>query len=122
MSNKRLVSIFLLIGLGIILLMMANILWGSVLIEPQKVIQVLFSDEKGFTGESLIIWDYRIPQLLVAVFAGAGLAVAGLLLQTLFRNPLADPSILGISSGASLGVALLLFLSGSFAGSLISSL
>ncbi|MDD4085690.1 MAG: iron chelate uptake ABC transporter family permease subunit, partial [Bacteroidales bacterium] len=122
MSNKRLVSIFLLIGLGIILLMMANILWGSVLIEPQKVIQILFSDEKGFTGESLIIWDYRIPQLLVAVFAGAGLAVAGLLLQTLFRNPLADPSILGISSGASLGVALLLFLSGSFAGSLISSL
>ncbi|HOI33438.1 MAG TPA: iron chelate uptake ABC transporter family permease subunit, partial [Bacteroidales bacterium] len=122
MTNKRLVSVFLLIGLGIIILMMANIFWGSVLIDPQTVIQILFFNDEGLTGESLIIWDYRIPQLLVAVFAGAGLAVAGLLLQTLFRNPLADPSILGISSGASLGVALLLFFSGSFAGTVISSL
>lgn len=53
-----------------------------------------------------IIWDYRLPKAITAIIAGAGLAVAGLLMQTLFRNPLAGPYVLGISSGASLGVAI----------------
>ena len=61
-----------------------------------------------------IVWVSRIPQSITATLAGASLAAAGLLLQTLFRNPLADPSILGISTGANLGVAILvLALSGS---------
>ena len=59
------------------------------------------------------MWGSRIPQAITALLAGAGLAVSGLMLQTAFRNPLAGPSILGISSGASLGVALvMLFLGG----------
>lgn len=65
---------------------------------------------------NVILTKVRLPQLITALIAGAGLAVGGLQMQTLFRNPLADPSILGISSGASLGVALLLMLSGSLGG------
>jgi iron complex transport system permease protein len=64
----------------------------------------------------MIIYQYRLPQALTALFAGAALAVAGLMMQTLFKNPLADPSILGISSGASLGVALLLLTTGMISG------
>jgi len=122
MTTRRLFIIFSSLGIVILLLMLANVLWGSVLIAPKTVFEVLFLQHDIPIGESLIIWDYRIPQLIVAIFAGAGLAVAGLLLQTLFRNPLADPSILGISSGASFGVALLLFVSGTLAGTALSTL
>jgi iron complex transport system permease protein len=122
MSSRRLFFTFSLLLFGVVILMIANVLWGSVLIAPKTVFEILFFQHDALNGDSLIIWEYRIPQLIVAVFAGAGLAVAGLLLQTLFRNPLADPSILGISSGASFGVALLLFVTGTFAGTALSSL
>lgn len=69
-----------------------------------------------------IIIDYRLPQALTALLAGAGLAVSGLLMQTLFRNPLADPSILGISSGAGLGVALVVLFASGIMGSAVSQL
>ncbi|MBG0781307.1 MAG: iron ABC transporter permease [Bacteroidales bacterium] len=122
MSGRRLFISFSLLVIGIVLLLIANVLWGSVLIAPKAIFEVLFFPHDSLKGESLIVWEYRMPQLIVAVFAGAGLAVAGLLLQTLFRNPLADPSILGISSGASFGVALLLFVTGTFAGTAVSAL
>ncbi len=64
--------------------------------------------------QSQILWEIRIPRLVAAVLSGLSLAVAGLSLQTLFRNPLAGPFVLGISSGASLGVALSLLLGFSF--------
>ena len=57
-----------------------------------------------------ILWDFRLPRILTAILAGAALSTAGLLMQTLFRNPLADPFVLGVNSGASLGVALMLLL------------
>ncbi len=63
-----------------------------------------------------IIWNYRIPKGLTAILVGGGLALSGLLMQTLFRNPLAGPFVLGISSGASLGVALLLMGASLFSG------
>ena len=69
-----------------------------------------------------IVTKSRIPQSLTAAIAGAGLSVSGLLMQTVFRNPLAGPSVLGISSGASLGVALIVLLSGSLGGVALSSL
>ncbi|MBR6879410.1 MAG: iron ABC transporter permease [Bacteroidales bacterium] len=69
-----------------------------------------------------IILEYRLPQAVTALFAGIGLSVSGLLMQTLFRNPLADPSILGISSGASLGVALVVLLTGHLSGMAVSTL
>jgi iron complex transport system permease protein len=121
MPARKLFRIYFLLGIVIFILLIANILWGSVLIKPLDVYNVLIGKDFGFGGEDIIIWEYRIPQLIVAVYSGAGLAVSGLLLQTLFKNPLADPSILGISSGASFGVALLLFLTGSFGGIALSS-
>jgi iron complex transport system permease protein len=56
----------------------------------------------------IILWNFRLPKAITAVFVGAGLSVAGLLMQTLFRNPMAGPYVLGITSGASLGVAILI--------------
>ncbi len=70
------------------------------------VIKSLFGGEVTKPAWEFIIYDYRLPKALMAVITGSGLAVAGLLMQTLFRNPLAGPFVLGISSGASLGVAL----------------
>jgi iron complex transport system permease protein len=67
-----------------------------------------------------IILKSRLPQALTAMMAGAGLAVSGLLMQTVFRNPLAGPSVLGISSGSSLGVAVVILLSGSLGGVALS--
>ena len=63
--------------------------------------------------ESEILLNFRLPKALTAIIAGASLSVAGLMMQTLFRNPLADPYILGVSSGASLGVALITMASAS---------
>ena len=69
-----------------------------------------------------IIWKSRVPQALTALVAGAGLSVSGLQMQTVFRNPLAGPSVLGISSGASLGVACVVLLSGAMGGVALSRL
>jgi len=69
-----------------------------------------------------IIWKSRFPQTLTALVAGSGLSISGLQMQTVFRNPLAGPSELGISSGASLGVAFIILLSGSIAGTALSRL
>ena len=69
-----------------------------------------------------IVWKSRVPQALTALVAGAGLSVSGLQMQTVFRNPLADPSVLGVSSGASLGVAMVVLLSGAVGGVALSHL
>ena len=80
----------------------------------------------GGDGESEIwqniIWKSRFPQTMTALFAGAGLSISGLQMQTIFRNPLAGPSELGISSGASLGVAFIILLSGNIGGVALSQL
>lgn len=95
----------------------ANLLVGSVAIPFDAVVDILFGGgSDAAEGERLvwsnIIWRSRMPQVLTALAAGAGLSVSGLQMQTVFRNPLADPSVLGISSGASLGVALVVLMSG----------
>ncbi len=82
---------------------------GSVSIPSDQFTAAL--QGKGIYGR--ILWDLRLPKVLTAAGAGAGLAVAGLLMQTLFSNPLAGPYVLGINSGASLGVALLVLVMGS---------
>jgi iron complex transport system permease protein len=79
---------------------------GSVAIPVDGVLTVLAGGQPETASWTVIIRDIRLPRSITAVLAGAGLSVAGLQLQTLFRNPLADPFVLGISSGASLGVAL----------------
>ena len=82
---------------------------------------VFFGSESNPTVSTIVL-DYRLPQAVTALFAGAALSVAGLLMQTLFRNPLADPSMLGISSGAGLGVAITILLTGILGGSALSTM
>ena len=106
MSRNRInISVlFIIIILGIILFVL-NLFVGSVNIPFKDLFNVFFEPENNSTI-STIVFDYRLPQAITALLAGAALSVAGLLMQTLFRNPLADPSMLGISSGAGLGVAI----------------
>ncbi|MCH2023897.1 MAG: iron ABC transporter permease [Saprospiraceae bacterium] len=94
------------------ILMFINLIWGSVDISIETVFDVLFS-RGGNDSDIGIIWKLRLPKILTALIAGASLSVSGLLMQTFFRNPIAGPFVLGISSGASLGVALLIMASGS---------
>lgn len=105
------------------LLFLLNLFWGSVSIDFSEVFSIIAGNSNAVSSAKVIIVEQvRYPQALTAAFSGAGLAIAGLLMQTLFRNPLADPSILGISSGASLGVALLLLSTGAVSGHAFSTL
>lgn len=102
------------IGLSavILLLFIANLLVGSVDIPPADVWHILTGGEGSKASWSFIVWESRLPQALTALLCGGSLAVCGLMLQTAFKNPLAGPSILGINSGASLGVAFVMLLFG----------
>lgn len=93
-------------------LFIANLVYGSVVISWREVIGSLVNSEVVSVSASVIVMEYRLPQAVTALAVGMALGVAGLLLQTLFRNPLAGPSVLGISSGASLGVALVVLMGG----------
>ncbi len=95
-----------------------NIFCGSLDIPATKVVEILFSSSAANDAETYIILQSRLPQAIVAMLCGASLSVAGLLLQTAFRNPLAGPSIFGITSGASLAVALVTLLLGGSATAL----
>ena len=106
---------FLLSGFVLAFLFAANLLYGSVSIPFNEVAGILLGNDTEKIAWQHIILQSRLPQAITALFAGASLAACGLLLQTLFKNPLAGPSILGISDGANLGVALvMLFLGSSF--------
>ena len=97
-----------------------NIILGSVQIPFKDVWHILWGDYNGNEIWQNIIWKSRVPQALTALVAGAGLSVSGLQMQTVFRNPLAGPSVLGISSGASMGVAFVVLLSGTLGGVALS--
>ncbi len=118
-NNKITIGILGIIAFGIILFIL-NLFVGSVTIPIEDIFKVLLKDNTDNTL-SVIIFNYRLPQALTALLAGAALSVAGLLMQTLFRNPLADPSMLGISSGASLGVGIVILLTGAISGAAMSS-
>lgn len=103
--------IFLLLLL-IVLLLAANLLVGSVVIPAGEVLRILMGEDAGRESWHYIVWEARLPQALTALLAGSALAVCGLLLQTAFRNPLAGASVLGVNSGAGLGVAVVMLLLG----------
>jgi iron complex transport system permease protein len=86
---------------------LADLFLGSVTIPAQDILSVIFGGEASQPEWATIVRDFRVPRAVTAVFAGLALSLAGLQMQTIFRNPLAGPYVLGISSGASLGVALL---------------
>lgn len=122
MSRKTRIVIMLLLIISIIAFLILNLLLGTVRIPVGDIFDILTgvgSDNRIWTN---IVLKSRLPQALTAMMAGAGLGVSGLLMQTVFRNPLAGPSVLGISSGASLGVACVVLLSGSIGGVALSKL
>ena len=113
---------FILLFLGAVVFFVLNLLLGTVKIPVDAVVSILLGDESVSEIWFNIVWSSRVPQALTATMAGAGLAVSGLQMQTVFRNPLAGPSVLGISNGASLGVAFVVLLSGSLGGVALSRL
>ncbi|GAA4269565.1 FecCD family ABC transporter permease [Hyunsoonleella aestuarii] len=98
-----------------------NISLGSVYIPLKDIFNTLIGNASEQETWQFIIQNYRLPKALTAIIVGSGLGVSGLLMQTLFRNPLAGPFVLGISSGASLGVAIIILGSG-LIGGILSSL
>ena len=107
---------FILLILVLLVCFMVNISLGSVSIPLQETLNAVLGKPTEVDSWSYIIWNYRIPKAFTAILVGSGLALSGLLMQTLFRNPLAGPFVLGISSGASLGAALLILGSSLFSG------
>lgn len=107
---------FILLGVALVFAWIVNISLGSVSIPFADTFQALVGGETSQESWQYIIWNYRIPKAFTAILVGGGLALSGLLMQTLFRNPLAGPFVLGISSGASLGAALLLMGASLFSG------
>lgn len=104
-NSKRNTILFSLLFLGLIFLFFVNISLGSITIPFKEVITSLTGGQASKSTWEYIIINYRLPKAITAVLVGMGLSISGLLMQTLFRNPLAGPYVLGLSSGASLGVA-----------------
>ena len=118
---KRTFPLIIVLLVAIIVLAIVNLLLGSVRIPVADVCRILVGDDSDEIWTN-IIWKSRLPQALTAIVAGAGLAVSGLQMQTVFRNPLAGPSVLGISNGSALGVAFVVLLSGRIGGVALSRL
>ena len=114
-------SQFLALTLILVICFFLNISLGSISIPIESVFRELFGSSNNETWQ-VIIRDFRLPKAITAILVGSGLGISGLLMQTLFRNPLAGPFVLGISSGASLGVAIVILGSGLFGGVLATYL
>ena len=119
---RRFLVLLLVLVTAVMVLTVVNLLIGTVSIPVSEVCSILVG--RGSRSEiwSNIILSSRLPQVLTAIVAGAGLAVSGLQMQTVFRNPLAGPSVLGISNGSALGVAFVVLLSGQLGGVALSRL
>jgi len=107
---------FILPSVILLLVVLLSLTQGALSIDLNSLFHILL--HRDSSAESLVIWDIRFPRIILAIFVGASLGVAGGLLQTIFQNPLADPSILGISTGTSLGTVSALLLGIEFGTSL----
>lgn len=105
MKGRSTILFFILTGLMFVLFLV-DLAWGSIHISLQEMVTVFTGNGNGGINSEILL-NFRLPKAITAILAGASLSVAGLMMQTLFRNPLADPYILGVSSGASLGVAII---------------
>ena len=102
-SGKRLRIVFIILSILLVIFLLMDVFFGSVSFSVSDVINVIF--HKAESPLDTIIFNFRIPKALTALTVGIALSLSGLQMQTLFRNPMAGPDVLGISSGASLGVA-----------------
>ncbi len=107
---------FAMLLVALIIAFLVNLSMGSVSIPLDEIISVFVGNGASKNSWQYILLDYRFPKAITAMLAGGGLAISGLLMQTLFRNPLAGPFVLGLSSGASLGVAILILGTSAFGG------
>jgi len=114
--SKTYTTHFILLFVILLVLFITNISLGSVSIPLKEIFNLLSGGVTLKSSWETIIISYRLPKAITAILVGSGLSISGLLMQTLFRNPLAGPFVLGISSGASLGVALLILGSSVFGG------
>lgn len=121
MKNKNYTKHFISLSVLLVILFVVNISLGSVSIPFQDILNSLSGGIASKESWQTIIIDFRLPKAVTAILVGSGLSICGLLMQTLFRNPLAGPFVLGISSGASLGVAILILGSSVFGGFLLSN-
>src|SRR5690606_25338168 len=120
MTSKQNTISFSVIFISIIAFFLLNLVLGTIAIPIRSIWNILWNIGDESVIWQNIVWKSRFPQTITALFAGAGLAISGLQMQTVFRNPLAGPSESGISSGASLGVATIILLSGSISGRALS--
>ncbi|WP_028281761.1 FecCD family ABC transporter permease [Olleya marilimosa] len=121
-TSKSYTIPFIVLAILLVLLFLVNISLGSVSITFNTIIDSFFTNSDSLNNHQYIIQNYRLPKAITAVLVGSGLGISGLLMQTLFRNPLAGPFVLGITSGASLGVALVILGSSIFGGFLATFL
>ena len=118
MTSRRFNITIVALTLLLVLLMLACLVFGSVDIPVDRIMDILTGKGSGNKAWDIIILQSRIPMIITAALAGAALSISGLLLQTTFNNPLAGPSILGVSSGAGLGVAIVILALGGTLGGL----
>lgn len=119
MNQKNNTRNYIILTVLLVVFFVLNISLGSVAIPFDETINILIGNSASKESWETIIINFRLPKALTALMVGSGLSICGLLMQTLFRNPLAGPFVLGISSGASLGVALLILGSSLFGGFLL---
>ena len=115
-ESKKYNLVLFILFLVVIVTSFLNLYSGSVYIPFDEVLASLFRGNVSNENWTYIVLEYRLPKVFTAILTGSGLAVSGLLMQTLFRNPLAGPYVLGLSSGASLGVALIIMGASFFGG------
>lgn len=114
--NKTYSKSFVILTIVLLLCFFVNISLGSVSIPFNDVFKSILGSSTANPSWQYIILDYRLPKAFTAIIVGSGLGISGLLMQTLFKNPLAGPFVLGITSGASLGVALVIMGASLFSG------
>ena len=106
MNSRKQRWVYAGLGAALLVLFFGGLVYGAVRIPLRDVLQILLGSYEGKDAWRHIVLESRLPQIVTALLSGSALAVSGLMLQTLFKNPLAGPSILGISDGANLGVAI----------------
>lgn len=121
MNRKHYANHFIILSVLLVLFLFVNVSLGSVQIPLEDIFKIITGNSPAKESWKTIILSFRLPKALTAIMVGSGLSISGLLMQTLFRNPLAGPFVLGISSGASLGVALLILGSSIFGGFLVTN-
>ena len=104
-NTKKHFILFIALSFALVILFFVNISLGSVTIPNEEIVKGIFNQKMNKESWEIILYNFRLPKAFTAILVGMALSISGLLMQTLFRNPLAGPYVLGLSSGASLGVA-----------------